>query len=778
MNETELKVMKEISELAGQIEAKKEDIDKEVEDLNRQTSGLIESANLQTSDVIKSAKSEITRTRWFSLFVAILWFFIGIATYLIVGSFLATLIVSLFIVPTVTYLLSIYFLGSESDIFSKFDTRVTYVPFGSSIKNHVTEFFKRAARCTPILEAAIHELQLKNKYRLIIKKTKAALDFYVVGVPSDFYELLEGKTPQLGQTDEQMVEHCCSEIAKYLSNRETEISSKTLKLLYLEHHGESTQSLWRKEKDVIAGELANILFESGRLPPKEGKGSIKYTVEDVRYILYQLDEFSLNRTNALLLEYSRYLDYSQAFLLFLRNNDIKSTCDVSIIKISDVLRSIESSNFDEAMVKLLKILSEESIASAYSDLSKEKTPSFALVSLPIFLENPSMREIACRLAAKDEHVPEIAFAYNEFNKKLGIEGEIDGKRFVSVDYLVKHSDEKIKEKKEELKGFENETREIKTLLENGQWVTSQWYVIQKAMSKISRSTDRIVIKDRLKSIFGNLSISTIKRFLETKTVNAYLITFNCSTGPLADLIDCFVDCEEGKLKQYGINLKFGEKQSYNFVQYTDSARVGVIPRGLSFEEFKKLWQKNFAIIEKKRRELIQDYDWKKGDLTGVEVVIHRFDPSEYNYYAYQSPLAVTEAVSKIQELLKEELKPEELASLILYEGKTNLLREILEYPIANLVNDKIRLSSVQEELLGKDELKKAVLKEIGFDSIHNLSLYLLKSDETEKNKSYSKIADIIFKFAKANDELIPEKMCSTIAKVYSEALEVVADIAP
>jgi hypothetical protein len=183
------------------------------------------------------------------------------------------------------------------------------------------------------------------------------------------------------------------------------------------------------------------------------------------------------------------------------------------------------------------------------------------------------------------------------------------------------------------------------------------------------------ILNTIQSAFREIPLYTVERFMEIPGSDAYLLTFTSQRGSLAQFIDSLVEpAQRHSLEKLGIEFFVDGAPKYNFRQYTSSARIGVLPSAWSFEDFATALQHDLSLIIDARRKLFRNLD---PEVRGIEVLVHRFNLSENNYFEFKHEEGRKNAVMKIRELLSETLPVDQQLALLAYEGKVDILGALI-----------------------------------------------------------------------------------------------------
>lgn len=595
---------------------------------------------------------------------------------------------------------------------------------------------------------------------------------------------------------------CANEYSLILKTKFNILASgQILELVYYErHNSQKANSIWEK-KNIYNLELASIILR--RLP--EHKYTSNPTKEDIVVILRKLKGFSFKEIESSVKNFDKFYHQTKQYLHFLKYNKIivkESHLGQLLTELRENGAPKEQHFLDYLISTGKKILG----LSLQCDPSIQE--SLCLVSLILFTTNykQEIREDLCRRIADNNTAVYISFAYIEFHETLLIEHHLSGESFVSLAYLFENWQWKVEEKRKSLeKGFVLEINAIKEILKEGKWFDRVMIELRRALKNVletSKQNQKILaivkqepwVRESLKRIFKNIKISTIERYLEARRINAYIITFKCKGGCLHRVIDCLAASEkEEKLEKIGVQTRVNNKPKYMFKQYTNSARIGIVPSGWAFEEFHQCFQHDLSLIvnltkSKEIERLIpKDFcDFETRPLKDIEIILHRLGLSGRNYYGFMSDISKEQAIKKISNLFSDLLDNEEIVKLIGYEGgDTELLRAIQEGPITELLGGYLQYQPNEKETLDRYdiELRKAILQisnEIfGSSSTVELGKFILESDTGNDTK----LKDTEIKAGKKIESILRESSfpilyprSAVIVKFYLRAIAAISSI--
>ncbi len=615
----------------------------------------------------------------------------------------------------------------------------------------------------PVVNELIGRQEQVSLNIAVVEKMGYTLRFYeVVNIDKNesLYNKLMNSLPQENNEDER-IKNCARNVAEHLRPSHPYISGKLLELLYRERHA-SAKMIWEKERGQLAGDLARTLFQNQRLLKKQNE--VVYGESELEKLLRTFEDYAFDKVEEQMDSVSAIYSCTNRYLDFLNHHDLAHQTALAgaatILSLASARLPLKPDAIDLTTFEVLNAIGEKAIHNACPELLGDLLSSFCLVSLSLFLtDRPKMMAMVCHKAAEKPEALHIIFAYLEFREDLRIEGRLDGKEFVSIHYLIQNWEARVAEKKKDLKGFEKEIRQITETLGKGEWVTSlshllggMWERIQED-SRLIRDTHAQVmqwsfIQESLQRIFRTLSLTTVERFLETRKINAYLLTFRSYEGSVSHLLNSMISPEKWPIfDELQIALRVNGLIKYNFQQYTNNARIGVIPKGWTLEEFYRAFQEDFERVIQSRRTIVPlaEWNWNKSDLKDIELIIHRFGLSGRNYYGFDSKEFVRYyAIERIKELFSDILGSKDLLAVIGYEmNDENLLKAIMDGPITELIRDQLTEDERKVLEPQQETLRLAILAACGVGSAAELG-HTLRLNPTLARSAKAKAAKKLF----------------------------------
>ena len=651
---------------------------------------------------------------------------------------------------------------------------------------------------------------------------------------SDFHErLISGMMNEKDQT--KVVRRCVKIVAEEMDPKHSE---EVLELLYRELHGYESGELYNniKRSEPKLEELAEILQMGGHLPHhvelpgideinKIERGFLPsatvefpYKAEDIKAILKNQQKFNLAQVVAETKKLEKIWDVVSAYLAFLIKNKILDkdyNIEVSNIvrprgarsqglilgrKFSDMLTEDERNTLNALLQE-----GENAFNSKAMNIPAAERDSLILTALAMFftedrLDCPNLKAAVCKLASKQPVARQQHLAYLEYREDLRQMTSLDDLPFVSVKYIAENWKNTI-ERLSTSPRFKKEMDAIQENLAEGNWWTRLPPLIEEVLNHLGeelkgeiRSIKKVIgkypsVEDILRRIFRGLKLETIERLLETRTTIAYLFTFDGLEGSLAELIDCLSFFKGGKNRailqnQEIITFQWNGREKYIFTDYIAHCRLGIVPTGMSFDEFYKEFEKDLVTVYENRKLL----HLKNSDVNDFEMIIHRFGllgRDRHGFDKFNPDAKRTHALPKIQELFATSLIPEDIISLICYEQTPNAKNKIDMEPIVDgilamgtirdFMGDEIEgLSKSRSEILTDNDqaLKITLIKKMECETLQGLAKRLLASGEAKKVAS-SRLAKLIQKLPEFEE--IPQ-ICRLIAANYTDLLVDIAKL--
>jgi hypothetical protein len=503
-------------------------------------------------------------------------------------------------------------------------------PFLKSVRGILEILIFSAGKSVPFIKQAFDQLTLLAKFGEKVDNFELALNYY--GLLQDkafFARLREFASPKdYLINDERVLEDGIIEkIIERFENQGINLSKSIILLLYHEYNGLGTEKIFRtiKRDNEELDSLAKVLIDSKRI--WQPSYNLTYRTEDIVAILKKVG-FNLSNINYVLSRSLRLLDYINSYTEFLDNNGINPNFKVSI---EFIINELEDGNdeFEYQVVSLAYKIGMR-VFSEIPTLDKDFIEGFARASISIKFHNEiSFNKYACKISADDRAATVIA-AYYEKSEESDSKGAVSLKELFGVD-LVKLSHDKM----------DNEDfKFLKSQLREGNWFNSspdllRAYIektkkeIQEQLSKIEKFK---ILQEIVKKTFQKVKIGTIEKAIDAQVFSAYVIMFS-SKRRLAPLVDKLSKRNleasnpeykwRDKDKDYvrAIEKQYEVTPKYDFINFSDSTRIGVLGKGESFLDFKNNFLKDLKTILSN----------SKTDEIFGRLVVQRITPSKYSF---------------------------------------------------------------------------------------------------------------------------------------------------
>ncbi|MCL4530668.1 MAG: hypothetical protein M1282_14810 [Chloroflexi bacterium] len=685
----------------------------------------------------------------------------------------------------------------------------------------------------PPVKALRENEQIRAECNTLIDEMKYPLDYYQLTERIrkeykkpfgeggwDFSDKYRGALLKhiLSKDQGSKVERCAQKIAADMASP---LSWEALVLLYQDVY-KSVDPLLFKNIRIDNGkraELAVVLDRSQLLPGRTSRGRNKpdfpYTTSDITHLLHQMDTFSLTGIRESMKELQWVWEIVHGYPDFLMQNQVsKEGRTLSVNELMDMIENdTEQFSARDTLIDRLHQTNEATLAAMLKlgddELAKSKLPgikkigeSLNLISCAIYFTEEQtdclpIRAKVCKLAAPQESAVLMTMAYLELRMRFDKYG---GAAYVTVADIANQWESKIATKKRELKaGFDRELEVLKANLQEGEWWTRlPWFVeqvmkriastmgpeIQRAMELNQRRPDT---GESLRRTFKKLSLETIERFLEARTMMAYLLTFDGLEGSVATLLDCFLDKEKWPaLEKMGVHMEYNGHPKYVFKEYIKQCRLGIVPIGMPFDAFYRDFERDLDTVYENRNAKLH---LGLGKVDRFEIIIHRFGllgRDRYGFPEFKSKAQRKHALPEIRNLFAENLPIEDLMTVIGYQTKKNkkhkstetILNLMLSDTVLGLIQQQIGdLSAKEKRVLrdGDQALKKALLKELGQTQIPALAYGILK-DPGQKEKAVQSLVRSVASLPDTPRSFQESNRSTLIAKTYIDTLAEIAGI--
>lgn len=563
--------------------------------------------------------------------------------------------------------------------------------------------------------------------RSVVGQMLGALAWY--GVPQPDPPAVSGFEAELPahDLDSSRIQGCAHSVAAWMAAQGLPgASAPLIELLHLERNGGATTQLWPGRRSELTPPLAELLARFGC------DASLARSASALAKLLPTLDTFSgpdAKQERSIL---GSLVEAVNGFGVYLRQQGLLakegSLGPDEVLAGVGVGQGLRARDPDE-----LRLAALQSAWKAWVSLpDPAEGEALGLLALALHLEaTPGARSAVCRKAAQSQAAVELTFAYVDLAEP-GRTTEAGRDAQISLGVLQREWKSRLERRRRELgQGVPKELKEIRTGLARGVWPPDQPAVlrgtfdtieresrIQSPLSRLARARPGVLAT--LRRVFGKLSRHTIERFLGARRVDAYLLTFDAGQGKVAPLLNCLVMPDrEADLEKLGVCVREEGRRFYAFKQYTPSARVGLVPSGVSFADFTARLSRDLEKVFGASAQLLPALALPTPH--DVEVIAHRFGIVGHNYEPVETSVSAPRAVARLQELLAESLDPETQITLFEYEQRIDLVREMAEEAqFAELIGDvpadvggvptSLLTQAERDQLLRQDDRVRGALR--------------------------------------------------------------------
>lgn len=502
-------------------------------------------------------------------------------------------------------------------------------PFFDEKKTILSSFISSVGKSIPVVSNIYDEVTLLVEYQQMVKDFEMCLEFYKLVENESFFEELGRGVPadvHILNSDNLwkniVAKKISSQLSKQILGQKITLSENLILLLYSEHNGEPSTSIFRElvDSDDEIQALASVLIHSQKLIKSSGyefntqkiikSGGYEYKIEDIAAIIRTIESFSLSNINNILSSSFLTLNYLNSYVEFLEKNDIDTSYELTIEFVINKSNN-NNNSFEERVVELAYRIGLD-IFNKLDNLDKDFVDGFARASIALKFHNDiSLRKIACKFSATD-HSTSVLYSYYEKIK------ENDGQKVVSIKQLI--SDVEI------VKSFltkleDPDIKFFQAQLKDGKWYDSSYSLLrhffEKSKEEISEKLLNIeefeILKESIRSTYQEVSIETLEKSIDAQIFGAYVIMFHSSGSQNSDKRDESKKDEDTLRKIIDklsirdldqndrdnkwefkkdreiekITKMYGVRPKYDFINFSNSTRIGILNKNQSFQPFKK-----------------------------------------------------------------------------------------------------------------------------------------------------------------------------------------------
>jgi hypothetical protein len=349
-----------------------------------------------------------------------------------------------------------------------------------------------------------------------------------------------------------------------------------------------------KDKSARLKILANELLNKGIISyPSDSTESHEETVANLADYLAIAPKFERLKIDTMFSEYNRLFGYAKSVLVFLIEQRI---CDEKAeITFYGLLSAVDKSKGD-ILDKLQTVTTATLRSFRLLSLDDDWFEPVALSSIAVFLvvhEDMSLADIACRRYSSNSRIVKILYEYSWMNEKEQHKSQLDRTRFDDViEIAIKGSASNDRYLSEFQRGLKSGFlyRRINDI------PTVRLHHIQRQMAEVISQQDYATKLESHMQALGtvlesNLKSDTILESLKMQLVSAYAITFPTDADVISGIIDNLLlsVCEDFS-NDDPIYRDIFIKAEIQEASIGKATRVGVVPYGMSFNDFSNYLQ--------------------------------------------------------------------------------------------------------------------------------------------------------------------------------------------
>lgn len=310
-------------------------------------------------------------------------------------------------------------------------------------------------------------------------------------------------------------------------------------------------------------------------------------------------------------------------------------------------------------------------------------------------------------------------------------------------------------------------RNIKNSLSAGNWPEKYPDLIETGIGQSAQEHGKAAaiatnpyVDRSLRSLLEGVSLETFEKFLETRAMVGYIVNFDGTGGPLADVLTKMkTRVDDNGDPTYHVD----GQPKYNFDNYYNNTRIGVVPRGVTFERFCTEFQEDFLAEYRRAAE--------RESFRGTDVALQRLRLG-------QSFTVIEEtghAVEHLRAVVADVFTPEERAALLGYDSAVttvDLLDGVLALSLPDAAVGVEGLTGHGKALGDVDEaVRRRLLSWSNEDRRGQLSVKLA-DDPAYADDARHELTRLIL----AEIDKIPEHVAEAIADNYISAFVTVGTV--
>jgi hypothetical protein len=515
---------------------------------------------------------------------------------------------------------------------------------------------------------------------------------------------------------------------------------------YLQNERESREVfLSLREDPQLTTELAGVLLTKGVLASPHGNwGKESADRSNLALLLQHEEEFDPFRLQARFDSCYRLLEYSMGLAGFLGKHKLVDNSTVAdFAKVVKLVSGKTEKLLDQLGTIVISFLK----AGGPTTISQDPWLSAASAAiLVLFLDSREdvMKIEACTNAASSDRSRRILYSYIRVREEDGQAARPETPLLIIIEKVIDETYQSY----EHLVAFSEELTSGYLYPKISLLLASRLTTIQNQVDKLGE--DRKRLEETLQTVgeavreFLNTELSedVILQSLNMQLVAGYMITSSSREAVFTDVVDNYLQKACNQLEQqdprYSNLLLLAKKTSGG-----KATRTGIVPFGMSFEEFSELFDKAFQTAVS-LLVATNDYPLERANL--YSAILARVFPTKVFFKRIEGSMSLAgvlspdDPVSRIRELIIARYGPvqnlELVASLHSGEGKTVAMREVVTrlfdtrtsiYQIAKAeLQPYIRGSKIGTSMESKD-FDRELLLSFGYATFSSLARHIYKS---------------------------------------------------
>jgi len=632
----------------------------------------------------------------------------------------------------------------------------------------------------PLYKEYNEDDHFRRKWELGCSEYQNALKFFGLDYKSQFQQLMDRPDISVKRADGSVIDRTILKGASTLLFIPTDIID-----IYIRYYrGENTQILWDdiKKSPEKTKTFSKNLFDSNQIDIDRSRLS----EDEFQQILIKTKHFSISQLS------KNSSLYAQIKLKLANYEEILVENEVCLPKGGFNLLNLI--NFDLSFEDNFLTIFLERIEPS---MPKTNTLAYKNAIVAILLNDEILfKDRVCKNATDDATVL-VLMTYHELLR----ERKENNQAFKLNDLLTNpHLIESTKQRIAIDVELRNRFVYFKNDLSRGCWwddglslQRKMFYDLNVSLnSKIDTMDRSIIITKFLEKTFTGININTVDKAVDANLFSTYLILTTSRRGPLLPLFNHISvrnpdwtkkdlsELEEYEDK-YGISLMKDGKPKYDFTNYSDRTRIGILPRNTNFVDFVQEIKNDInKILEVESKTL-------EGKMEDIGFAIVRVTPSKYSFGLLDDEIEKSCNVRTrdlhiakiIAVLARDYTSGSEQYLLSAFDGKINLIEVFNQMSILELLPvGEMDISPEYERFLKSDNLKKAILSALAEEritSIKGLSKAVRSSRESHRIlESIIRVAIVEEYRARNGGKMIQKTRLNTLISELMKSLDSIA----